>query len=45
MKMLYLQSNNPNNYNTVKILNPLSKEDKFINYRVVNIATTCSTVR
>ena len=42
MKMLYLQSNNPNNYNTVKILNPLSKEDKFINYRVVNIATTCS---
>lgn len=39
---MYLQSNNPNNYNTVEFVSSIGKEDKIVEYRVVALSTTAS---
>lgn len=42
MKMIHLQSNNPNNYGTVEFMPTISKEDVNVLYRVISINTTAA---
>lgn len=40
--MMYLQSNNPNNYGTVEFTSSIAKTDKTVEYRVVSVSTVAS---